>query len=409
MGPTSTPCHGTEEDLVVDHDGPIFDCDNHYYEAEDAFTRHVPDHMRARCVQWVELDGRRHHLIAGKLDRQVTNPTFDPIARPGSLREYYQGNPSGKSAAELIRSRVEPVPAEYMDRDARLARLDDQGLEGVWLFPTLGVLYEDRMKRDIEAVCTTFGAFNRWLDEDWGLAYRDRIFAAPYIPLADVEWACRELEWALDHDARMVVMRPAAVWTDDGPRSPADPRFDPFWSRVDEAGICVVAHVSNSGYSTNGYPRSTFLDTIGGGKRPTVVSLNPERAIYDFLLTLVYDRLFERFPNLRVASVENGSEFLADLFRKVEQSKRRLPDYYAEDPAALFRAHVWINPFWEDDMAEVVGHMGVEQVIFGSDWPHMEGLEHPRDVLDDLDGFSEADRERILHANGVGLNERRPG
>jgi RND family efflux transporter MFP subunit len=45
----------------------VFDCDNHYYEAPDAFTRHVPAEMRRRCVQWAEIDGRKHHLVAGKL------------------------------------------------------------------------------------------------------------------------------------------------------------------------------------------------------------------------------------------------------------------------------------------------------------------------------------------------------
>ncbi len=71
------------------------------------------------------------------------------------------------------------------------------------------------------------------------------------------------------------------------------------------------------------------MDAIGGGKRPTVASLNPERAIYDFLLTLMYDKLFERFPNLRVASIENGSEFLGDLFRKL--------DAVPQPPARLLR------------------------------------------------------------------------
>jgi hypothetical protein len=42
-----------------------------------------------------------------------------------------------------------------------------------------------------------------------------------------------------------------------------------------------------------------------------------ERAIHDFLSTLVFEKLFERFPNLRIASVENGSEFLPDLFKKL--------------------------------------------------------------------------------------------
>jgi hypothetical protein len=42
-----------------------FDCDNHYYEAHDAFTRHVPRAMQPRCVQWAEVDGRKYHVVAG--------------------------------------------------------------------------------------------------------------------------------------------------------------------------------------------------------------------------------------------------------------------------------------------------------------------------------------------------------
>ena len=64
-----------------------------------------------------------------------------------------------------------------------------------------------------EAVKALFRGFNRWLDEDWGCNYKDRIFGAPYIALADVDFACEELEWALGQGARVVVMRPAAVHT----------------------------------------------------------------------------------------------------------------------------------------------------------------------------------------------------
>lgn len=392
---------------MANYQGPIFDCDNHYYEAHDAFTRHMPAKMAHRCVQWVEMNGRQHHLVAGKIDRQVGNPTFNPIAKPGALRQYYRGNPDGKSGAELMREGIGPMPAEYMDRDARIARMDAQGLENTWLFPTLGVLYEQPLKNDIKAACTTFTAFNRWLDEDWGLTYKDRISCAPYISLADVQWACEELEWALKQDARMIVMRPAAVFTRNGPRSPADPEFDPFWARVNESGITVVTHVSNSGYSVNGYPRKDMLDTLGAGPKPTVASLNLERAIYDFLLTLAYDKLFERFPNVRVASIENGSEFLGDLFRKLEQSKHRLPTYYNEDPVALFREHVWIAPFWEDNMIDVIEQMGADRVIFGSDWPHQEGLANPRDIFEEMEGICVEDQQKILHGNTASLNLRR--
>ena len=202
------------------YQGPLFDADNHYYEAHDAFTRHVPRRMQSRCVEWVELDGgRKFQVVGGKIDRSG-NPTFNPISKPGVLRELFRGNPRGMTSVELIRSSLEPMPAEYMDRDARIARMDEQGLDAAWLFPTLGVLYEEPLKKDVDALCTTFAAFNQWLDEDWGLNYKGRIFTSPYITLADVDWACSQLDWALERDARILVMRPSAVFTRNGPRNP---------------------------------------------------------------------------------------------------------------------------------------------------------------------------------------------
>ena len=75
--------------------------------------------------------------------------------------------------------------------------MDAQGLSKMWLFPTLGILYEEVLKHDPGAVVLLFRSFNRWLSEDWGFNYRDRIFAAPYMTLVDVDAAVRELEWAL--------------------------------------------------------------------------------------------------------------------------------------------------------------------------------------------------------------------
>ncbi len=394
--------------------GPLdyraFDCDNHYYEAIDAFTRHVPANMQGRCVQWCEIDGRKHHLVGGKLARAVKNPTWDPIAKPGAISDFLRGNPLGKESAKLLADR-EPLPDYYMNNDARVAKLEEQGLEGLWLFPTLGVLYEELVKEDTDAVVTLFTAFNRWMQEDWGCNHKGKIFGAPYISLCDVDWACSELEWALAQDARTIVMRPAAVWTrHDGVMSPANVMFDPFWARVNEAGITVVVHAADSGYTTHGYVKDGFSSDFGGAFSPNIKHFNIERAAYDFLITLAYERLFERFPNIRVASIENGAEFLPDLFRKLDQSAKRLANagYYKEHPGELFREHVWINPFWEDDVNEVAEIMGVDRVIFGSDWPHIEGMPEPLDYLGDLEKFSAEEVRKIMRENVMELNERRP-
>jgi len=384
-----------------------FDADNHYYEALDAFTRHLDPKLGSRVIQWAEIDGRRYHVIGGRVSRAVTNPTFDPVAAPGAMSEYFRGNPSGKLPFEYLANRG-PIRPEYRDRDERLRVMDEQGLEKVWLFPTLGMIYEELLTHDPAAVGIMFTAFNRWLEEDWGPAYRDRIYSAPYISLADLDVAVAELQRALDNGSRLVVLRPAAPTTLPGPVPPADPRFDPFWGLANEAGITVVVHAGDSGYTSNGYAADGFAATFEGANRPSIKMLSMERAIYDFLASLIFDRLFIRFPNLRVASVENGSEFLPDLFRKLRSTARRLPGFFAEDPVETFRRHIWINPFWEDDVEEIVDLMGADRVIFGSDWPHIEALPNPLDYLVDLKPFDDDTQRLILRDNALALTELRP-
>ncbi len=186
--------------------------------------------------------------------------------------------------------------------------------------------------------------------------------------------------------------------------------FDPFWARVNEAGITVVVHAGDAGLSSNGYARRRLLRLVQGRARPrpSIKMFAIERAAHDFLATLILEKLFDRFPNVRVASVENGSEFLAPLFRKLRTTTRRMPGYFSEDPVVTFRRHVWINPFWEDDVDEIVDLMGDDRVIFGSDWPHIEGLPEPTDWVTELQKLPPESVAKIMGGNVSELNERRP-
>jgi len=387
---------------------PVFDADNHYYEATDAFTRHLDPALGPRCVQWATIDGRQYHVLGGRVSRAVSNATFDPISKPGCLYDYFRGHTEGVNPLARVRDH-EPIRPEYRDRDARLATLDAQGLAGCWLFPTLGMIYEEPLHHDPEATCLTFRAFNRWLAEDWGFAHRDRIFAAPYITLADPVWAAEEVDWALAEGARLLVVRAAAPTTATGRRSPFDPMYDPFWARVDEAGVTVVVHAGDSGVSSEGYAVDGFAATFsGGGYGPSIKHFAIERAVHDYLLSMTLSGLFKRFGNLRVASVENGAEFLPDLFRKLRSAARKTPGFFQEDPVEIFRRHVWINPFWEDDLASVVEWMGADRVLFGSDWPHIEGLPQPLDYLADAKVLDPDARRKVLYDNAIELTAPRP-
>lgn len=391
--------------MELDH--PVFDADNHYYEALDAFTRHLDPKLRVRCVDWCEIGGRKYHVVGGMVSHAVKNPTFDPIAKPGCLADYFRGNVANVNPLERLKD-SEPIRAEYREAAARLQVLDEQGLAGCFMFPTLGMLYEELLKHDPEAVCLTFRAFNRWLAEDWPFAYENRIFGAPYLSLADLDWAVEELEWALDHDARAIVMRAAAPTTATGRKSPFDSYYDPFWSRVNESGVVVVVHAGDAGLSSQGYAVDGFAANFEGGWKPSIKQFAIEQAVNDWLLSMTLENMFRRFPNLRVASVENGAEFIPDLFRKVRSIEKKYPGYFGGDPIEQFREHVWINPFWEDDVEKVVEWMGADRVIFGSDWPHIEGMPAPLDYVVETKGLSPEDRRKVLYDNAMELTQRRP-
>ncbi|MEI2707036.1 MAG: amidohydrolase family protein [Ilumatobacteraceae bacterium] len=194
-----------------------------------------------------------------------------------------------------------------------------------------------------------------------------------------------------------------------GRYSPFDERFDPFWARVAEAGITTVIHAGDSGYSSNGYADDSFSAQFSGGWKPTIRSFAIERAAADFVVTSVFAKIFDRFPGLRMASVENGSDYLREAMKKLDGTHHKMPGYFRTHPVETMKQHWWINPFWEDDVAEVAELMGPERVLFGSDWPHIEGMPRPLDYLTELKQFDDADRRRILLDNVTELTNARMG
>jgi predicted TIM-barrel fold metal-dependent hydrolase len=381
----------------------IFDFDNHYYETTDAFTRHQDRNLGNRGVRWAEIDGRRRLLVGGTVNSYVANPTFDPVARPGSLYEWYRGNPHQQQIKDAF-GELEPLPPEYQDRERRLEVMDEQGLAGTLLFPTLGVGIEDALKHDPEAAMLVFRAFNLWLDEDWGYQYQGRIFAVPYLSLLDPSAAVDELQRVLDAGAIVVNVRNAPVPVPGGYRSPFDPVYDRFWGLAEEAGVVVAAHSGLDGYDAivkmwepGGAESSLFRSPLRG-------AITKGRSVSDFYCAALCQLIFERFPGLRVASVENGASWVPDVLHRLDDAANRNPGYFAHDPRELFGEHVWVTPFWEDDVDDLVRKFRVDRLLLGSDWPHAEGVRQPGDyVTDTLANLSGDDVQRIAHDNAVQL------
>ena len=391
----------------------LFDADNHFYETEESFARHLDPNLKERSVSWCEIDGVRRILVGKKLLDFVPNDSFDPVAKPGALDEWFRGkNSEGKPMMEYYMD-MEPLPAAYVDRDVRLELLDEQEIESTFMFPTTAAGLEDALEDDIEALTGSFSAFNRWLDEDWGLNYKDRIFATPAITLADRDWAIAELNWALSRDARTIFIRPNPVKQPTGYRSLADPYYDPFWKLVNDTGITVSFHQADTVYQshTEYWIPKTVSSGLKFGENPmgAVMHLRAATgAISETLSALICGGLFTRFPNLRVASVENHADWVPSCLHRLNVAYGQMPWTFSEDPAETFRRHIWIAPFQGEDFSALASLIGVDRVLFASDFPHPEGVAVPLSLLDDVESFSSDDVRRIMRDNCKGLSQRRP-
>ena len=380
-------------------DFPVFDSDNHMYETRDAFTRHLPDPYR-QAIKYIEVDGRTKIMIRGVVSEYIPNPTFDVVARPGALEEYFRdGNPEGKSYRKLIGEPMKAISA-LREPEPRLATMDELGVDRSLMFPTLASLLEERMRDDPDLIHAAIHAFNEWMYETWTFDYEDRIFATPVITLPIVDKAIEELEWVVERGAKAVLIRPAPVPGPRGSRSFAYPEFDPFWRKVVEADILVTMHASDSGYAryqgdwTGPQEMLPFrLDAF------RMIAMG-HRAIEDTCAAMTCHGMLTRFPELRIALIENGASWVLPLLESLHDVHKRMPQMFQEDPVEAFKRNVWISPFHEDAIQPLVDELGADHLLFGSDWPHPEGLAEPASYTEHLpDGLSHADLAKIMGGN----------
>ncbi|HET8618686.1 MAG TPA: amidohydrolase family protein [Acidimicrobiales bacterium] len=378
---------------------PVFDADNHLYETEDAFTRHLPDRYKG-AIDYVSVRGRKKIVVRGQISDYIPNPTFEVVARPGAQEEYFRiGNPEGKSYREIVGEPMRSIPA-FREPAPRLELMDELGVDRALMFPTLASLLEERMRDDPVLIHTVIHSLNEWLHEQWSFDYEGRIFTTPVITLPIVEKAIEELEWAVERGARTVLIRPAPVPGYGGSRSFGFEEFDPFWQAVVDNHVLVSMHASDSGYSRYQGDWTGPMEMLPFRPDPFRMLTMAKRPIEDTMAALVCHGVLTRFPDLRVASIENGGDWVAPFLEHLEDVHRKMPHAFDEDPVAAFKRNIYVSPFHEDDIAELVGIMGADHLLFGSDYPHPEGLAEPCSYVDHLpDGLADEDVAAIMGGN----------
>jgi predicted TIM-barrel fold metal-dependent hydrolase len=389
-------------------DFPVFDADNHMYETQEAFTRYLPEEHQ-NLIRYVQINGRTKIAIKNKISDYIPNPTFNKVAPPGAQElEFRLKNPSSKTKAGDIEVAPPPKSIEahpgFFAPEPRLQLMDELSIDRAMMWPTLASLLEERLADDPRAVHTVIHALNRWMLDEWTYNYEDRIFATPVIAMNIVDEAIRELEYVVENGARAILIRPAPVPDFNGRRrSFALEEFDPFWSKVQQSGVLVGMHASDDGqqrYENEWSGRDgEFLPFANKYTAFDALLRSDYRGITDVITSIVGHGLATRFPDIRFMPVENGSSWVRPLVKRFEKVFDRSPELFEENPLEVMSRSIFVHPFHEEDPMSLVELIGVDNVVFGSDYPHPEGLFDPVTWVDELDGLPEGDKAKIMGGN----------
>ena len=384
----------------------IHDADNHYYEPDDCCTRHIEAKYKDKTY-WLD---RKEEGVPARMYLGDERCAFfsvgagDSVGPPGIMKAFLKGETEEGGSPSLSPQNGLAVD-HYIEKKARLAKMDEQRIEKTLMLPTAGVGLATQLTepKHRELLYPTMRAFNRWIEEDWGYGADGRIYGAPMLSLEHIDEGVAELD-------RLIALGAKFVCVMGGPiagKSPGDPHFDPFWARVQEAGVSVVYHI---GSTTLGpaYNPVWGLRPMPPSHRHSLMEYYlsfTERPVADTIASLISDNLFGRFPGVRLLSVEYGSHWVEPLINKLDSLAR----LYSKDlwrhgappmsPSETFKRHVWVAPFYENDVVGLANLIGADRVLNGSDYPHPEGLADPVEFVDELDGLGEADQRRIMRDN----------
>jgi predicted TIM-barrel fold metal-dependent hydrolase len=376
-----------------------FDADNHMYENRDALTKFLPREYEG-VIKYVDINGRTKLAIRDRITDYIPNPTFVKVAAPGGagMDITKGGGGFGSLSGGLHRRKMVVMPGidAFFDPEPRFELMKEMGIDRTLLWPTLASAIEERVADDPDVAVIVIHSLNEWMHEHWSYVYSDALYSTPIISLAaGTDRALEELEFVHERGAKIFLIRVAPVPTWKGRKSFALPEFDPFWTRVQELDMVVGMHSGDPGYHRylNEWEGigDQEMSIAKGAKQanPAFVALSSEKdSLVDAMASIIGHGLATRFPRLRFLPVEFGSRWIRPFYRKLQRTYESVPVLFDEDPVEVFNRNVWVHAFHEPDPGGLL-ELGipVDHVMFGSDFPHPEGMADPlaySEVVKDL-------------------------
>ena len=284
----------------------------------------------------------------------------------------------------LIEGSKEIQALGAFDSNERSQALDMLGFKRQLVFATHSVVvpFSPSSKMETDVRYGAARAHNRAMGD---FCRRDaRLMGVGTVPLDDPALAVAELEHALEQGLK-------AIWVPHRPcgdKSPGHIAFDPFWARLQESHTPFVMHIGgaplqlNRAWSDNG--RAPTKDWLGGGenvrsKDMAVLHEGPET----FLSMMVIDGVFERFPNLRGASVELGAGWVPSLLTRLDwvaahwsKADKTLANFKRK-PSEQLSQQCAFTPYVFEDVGMLIDQSNADLYLFSSDYPHIEGGRNP--------------------------------
>ena len=281
----------------------------------------------------------------------------------------------------------------FFDPEPRLMLMKDMGIDRTLLWPTLASVLEERVADDPEFAVTVIHALNEWMHEHWSYVYSDAIYATPIISLAaGAGRALEELQYIHERGAKIFLMRVAPVPTWQGRKSFALAEFDPFWAEVERLDIAVGMHSGDPGYQRyvnewEGFP-GEMLPFKDQGSPAFQSMMSDKNVVQDAMASIIGHGLATRFPKLRFLPTEYWASWIRPFVHRIQAAYERSSVLFDEDPFEVFKRNIYVHIFHEPDPQGLLDlGLPADRLMFGSDFPHPEGLGDPlgySEVVEDL-------------------------
>jgi predicted TIM-barrel fold metal-dependent hydrolase len=372
----------------------IFDSDNHYYEQEDAFTRYVPHSMHDRCVKWIEIDGKKRVLIGGRLNNYIKDPAFQFVPKPGSIYEYTTGyNPEQHSMKKIIGSSMmhkDNAKFGFYFED-KIKQMKSMSIDKAIIYSTYGLIIENYLYHDEEALYCTLNGFNKWIVEEWGQD-RQKIEPAPVVSLVNADYAVQQLKFLIENNIKIINISPNFIPTSNGGVSPTSKIYDNFWKIINDNKIVIGLHENDSWnirMSKNWGNKDLSSFNLDNERFSTLVSTN---SFHDFFAKIIIDNFFEKFPKIKFITSESGSDWVYLLFKKLTKAYNQNNSLFFKNPIETFKENIFVSPFPHDDIYMLEETLGYKNIILSTDFPHVEGSCDP-DIF--IKNISKMQNEKI--------------